>query len=267
MKKCCGIAVERNSSTQASSPVCGVYAIVHLTTNRRYIGQSQNIRNRWTVHLCELRKGKHHCGFLQNVWNKHSESEFSWVILSRCKVSSLNKVEQQWMNRCPAKLLMNCQPIAGSARGYKHSLEARLKISDAQKRICQDPKEIKYRSDRAKAMHAAGRITYHKRFIRPRVCDHCKRQFIPARLPAGYVSGTKWCDRCRPTHLGGRYKTASKLPVGSDRYYRILGPPAGRKHTEKSKQKIAKASKLMWKRRHSRVLEGQGRPKACYPGV
>jgi hypothetical protein len=140
----------------------------------------------------------------------------------------------------------------GRITPHKLTAAAKIKIGEAQRKLCQEPAEIAYRSNRAKQMHADGRIPPRPvQPIKPRTCRKCHQEFIPVRLPSGLPSGTKWCDQCRPPHLGGRYKTASKLIAGVTQHYRKLGPPCGWKHTEEAKKKIAAASKAMWVRKVS----------------
>lgn len=135
---------------------CGVYEIRHDRTQRRYVGSSAEIERRWAWHRTMLRTGKHHCDFLQNVWNKYLPEEFSFSILEECSTESLAEREQFHMDATAKGKLMNSQPTARSSRGYQHSPEAKRKMSEAAKRVAQDPEERQRRSERAKAQHASG---------------------------------------------------------------------------------------------------------------
>lgn len=137
---------------------CGVYEIRHDRTQRRYVGSSAEIERRWAWHRTMLRTGKHHCDFLQNVWNKYLPEEFSFSILEECSTESLAEREQFHMDATAKGKLMNSQPTARSSRGYQHSPEAKRKMSEAAKRVAQDPEERQRRSERAKAQHAAGKL-------------------------------------------------------------------------------------------------------------
>ena len=48
----------------------GVYQILNVTTNKRYIGSSKNIVKRLKDHIKSLHSGKHHSILLQRAWNK-----------------------------------------------------------------------------------------------------------------------------------------------------------------------------------------------------
>lgn len=137
---------------------CGVYEIVHIRTQRRYVGSSANMEGRWAVHRATLRAGKHHCAFLQNVWNKYPAEDFAFNILEECLAEALVEREQFHMDATAKGNLMNSQPAAWSSRGYRHRPESKRRLSEAAKRVAQDPEERRRRSERAKAQHAAGKL-------------------------------------------------------------------------------------------------------------
>ena len=137
---------------------CGVYEILHDRTQRRYVGSSAEIERRWAWHRTMLRAGKHHCAFLQNVWNKYRPEEFAFKVMEECSTESLAEREQFHMDATVKGKLMNSQPVARSSRGYQHSPEAKRRMSEAAKRVAQDPEERQRRSERAKAQHAAGKL-------------------------------------------------------------------------------------------------------------
>lgn len=189
-------------------PTCGVYCIIHDHSGRRYVGSSIEIEKRLYLHLVLLRKGTHHCPYLQNVWNKYGESQFSFWLLAKCGVSELESREQLHMDQTANEKSMNCHPAAGSARGFKASDETRRKQSEAAKRVAADPAERKRRSDRAKAMHRDRRITYHRRAkTKTKVCKHCDKEF--------------WLKR----HPTRRYWRQHKLCSGCRRKYKVHTPP------------------------------------------
>ena len=54
--------------------ISGIYQIQSIIKpEKKYIGSAINIRKRWHIHLCNLRKNKHHSKKLQ----RHSKSEDS----------------------------------------------------------------------------------------------------------------------------------------------------------------------------------------------
>lgn len=61
--------------------ICGIYKIVNITNSKVYIGQSNNIKKRWTEHRSALNNNRHVNVHLQNAWNKYGENNFEFVII------------------------------------------------------------------------------------------------------------------------------------------------------------------------------------------
>jgi len=79
----------------------GIYEILNLENNKRYIGQSVNITSRWSQHRSSLRKGIHGNTYLQSSWNKYGEQAFVFRILELIdpnNKSLLNEREDYWMD-------------------------------------------------------------------------------------------------------------------------------------------------------------------------
>jgi len=53
-----------------------VYSIKNIVTGQSYVGSTNNYKNRKKAHLSLLRRGIHHCNWLQHSWNKYGESSF-----------------------------------------------------------------------------------------------------------------------------------------------------------------------------------------------
>ena len=50
--------------------ISGIYCIENIITNKKYIGQSINIKDRWSKHKSELNHQTHDNDYLQKAWNK-----------------------------------------------------------------------------------------------------------------------------------------------------------------------------------------------------
>lgn len=105
----------------------GIYEILNISTKKIYIGSAVNITNRWSAHLCLLKKGNHHSKKLQNSWNKHGELSFSFRIIEYAARSSLIEREQFWIDKLNP--WFNVLPTAGSPLGHKLSDKTKEKIS------------------------------------------------------------------------------------------------------------------------------------------
>lgn len=88
-----------NGHTQIDD-VAGVYAIVNLLNNKKYIGSSTNLRKRYRQHYNALSKNKHVNIHLQNAFNKYGEDKFEFWILETCdKVKdTLIFIEQKYID-------------------------------------------------------------------------------------------------------------------------------------------------------------------------
>lgn len=73
----------------------GIYAIYFNKIDKIYIGQSQNIEQRFIAHKSLLRKG-HYNYKLAEAYLIDSEPEFN--ILERCEISQLNSLEIYYIN-------------------------------------------------------------------------------------------------------------------------------------------------------------------------
>lgn len=105
----------------------GIYRIVHLPTNREYIGQTSSFRRRFREHRRMLETGKHHAYHLQRAWNKYGPEEFAFEPIATCPDSHRIALEQVLFDEfCPA---FNVSPTAGSTRGVVKSAAQRAATS------------------------------------------------------------------------------------------------------------------------------------------
>lgn len=70
-----------------------LYTITNKVNDRKYIGISKNFNKRKKSHLSDLRRGDHHCMFLQNSFNKHGEDNFEFDIM----FDNMSKEKAQWL--------------------------------------------------------------------------------------------------------------------------------------------------------------------------
>jgi len=75
----------------------GIYQIVNLVSQKRYIGLASNMKTRMNGHLYDLRRGIHANAYLQKAWNKYGSKAFTFKCLEKCAVSSLHLREDYWV--------------------------------------------------------------------------------------------------------------------------------------------------------------------------
>lgn len=77
----------------------GIYCIINLIDNKKYIGKSKSINSRKSYHFSLLKNDKHINKHLQNAWNKYGENNFCFYILEECILENLNEREKYWISK------------------------------------------------------------------------------------------------------------------------------------------------------------------------
>ena len=74
-----------------SEKICGIYKITNMVNDKVYIGQSQDIYNRWKEH--KYARNKRYCFALYSAFKKYGFDNFSFEIIERCSFEQLNEKE------------------------------------------------------------------------------------------------------------------------------------------------------------------------------
>lgn len=124
--------------------IAGIYRIRNTVNGKVYIGSSKDMRRRIWRHKEYLRKGCHENRHLQNAYNKHGATCFSFEPVVALKDELRNDQtrmktellfwEQFFIDNCHScdrQLGYNNDPIAGSRLGTKPSEETCRKLSAA----------------------------------------------------------------------------------------------------------------------------------------
>ena len=122
-----------------------IYAIVNKTTHDMYVGSAVAVNRRWAAHMCNLRKGSHHCAHLQNAYRKYGPDAFDWEIIQFVdNKEDLIRREQFWIDFFRPSY--NKRKIADSCLGVKRSAKARENMRNAQLGRKQSPETIAKRA-------------------------------------------------------------------------------------------------------------------------
>jgi len=110
---------------------CGIYQIENLISGNRYIGQTVDIKYRKKEHFARLRQQRHENPHLQKSFNKYGQKSFRHTVLLYCDQENLTLYEQACVNKFNPEynILTEC---VNSSFGYKHTEEARKKMSEFQ---------------------------------------------------------------------------------------------------------------------------------------
>lgn len=110
-------------------PHTGIYMILNVKNGRYYIGSAMRFNKRWKEHVRGLENNRHHSRFLQRDWNKCWKENFKFIVVEYCNSEELIKTEQKYLDSMMP--VYNSSPIAGSQLGYKHTEEAKIKMSES----------------------------------------------------------------------------------------------------------------------------------------
>ena len=129
--------------------ISGIYCIENITNNKKYIGQSVNIYDRWYKHKHSLRQGNHDNDFLQKSWNRHGEECFKFYILEECDKDSLDEKEKYYIELYNT-LDENCgYNLKKGGQDGVISIYGKIKQRESLKKAYQNPDLIELRKQDA----------------------------------------------------------------------------------------------------------------------
>lgn len=176
-------------------PRCGIYLIRHKESGKGYVGQSKDIKRRFSEH----RRGVSGVGILSHAIAKYGWDSFETTVLEECELAGLDHAEDRWVKQIgtmsPAgyNLLAGGQaaprPCSDEVRrkisvGIRRSMtaEVRAKMSAAKKGI---PKTAEHRAKIGAAQRNPKNIA--------RMLEHCRNQTPETREKiAASKRGKKW---------------------------------------------------------------------------
>lgn len=119
-------------------PVPAVYGIFCEPTGKLYVGSSNDVRNRWSLHESHLRRGIHQNTHLLRAWKKHGAEAFLFFVIEHVPdTSTLLDREAALIAQYRAldrSVGFNLAKSTFAPRlGRKHSEESKAKMSAAVK--------------------------------------------------------------------------------------------------------------------------------------
>jgi group I intron endonuclease len=228
------------------APTCsGIYQITCIATGLHYIGQAQNIRERWGKHV----KGKSNRHLLADA-GILSWEPFIFQVLEECGLDVINEREQHHIDRLPWDMTYNSSPTAGSTRGFRFTEESKSKMSAKKKGGRQTPehvaKRIRHQIGRklpAEWVKNAADGQRGKKYSeqRKRNIREGQRRAEQERIAAGIPRKPR-----PPVSEETRRKMSEAQKNRSEETRRKMSESRkGKKHTEEHKRKIGEASKKM----------------------
>lgn len=109
----------------------GIYSIYSKSQNKYYIGKSVDIHARIQKHLNDLKLGKHHSPYLQNVYNKYGPEDLHFNVIEECSLDFLSEKEKKYIQSYDSfKNGFNCTLGGEGTLGRVFSEETRRKLSE-----------------------------------------------------------------------------------------------------------------------------------------
>ncbi len=80
-------------------PIIGIYKITNLLNDKVYIGQSVDIKRRWSNHInyAENKDSKEYNTPIHNAIRKYGKDNFKFEIIEECSLEELDQKEQYWI--------------------------------------------------------------------------------------------------------------------------------------------------------------------------
>lgn len=222
----------------------GIYKIRNLLNGKVYIGQSNNIRSRFSSHRKNYNKSKKHP--LYNAMRCYGIENFEFIVLEYVDtINKLNEREQYWLDFYKAynrDFGYNLRPKAESMRGYKRSQESINKRLESMKGYKHSEETLAKIANSLK-----GRSTWNKGIS----CTDQHKMNISKSLQ-GVNTWSK--DRIIPASTklkmsivktGKKYTKEAKKNMSESRKGKSSGMK-GKKHTEETKRKMAELRIIWW---------------------
>lgn len=239
----------RSTESAERMKLTGVYAIVHIASMKRYVGSAGvSFRNRLRQHRESLKRGKHHSVLLQRAWGKYGEGAFEWRIEECTRPEFAVACEQVFIDyhkSADPQYGYNIAPIAGSARGRRHSPETREKMAAARRGQKRSP-ESRARMSQAQRGRTVSDAARAKMSAAKRPQQSHEQRAKNSASNRGRKCSPETCARMSAANIGRKHTPESLA--------KIAATSRGRKHSPEQKakrlatrlrNKLSKASALL----------------------
>lgn len=128
----------------------GIYAIVNILNNKKYIGSTSNMRKRYRQHYNLLNKQIHPNCILQRAFNKYGEKHFKFLILETCENirETLLMIEQKYIDELgDYNISKTAGGGSGGNSGHEINEEHRKIIAEANRNRIWSKESLKKKSD------------------------------------------------------------------------------------------------------------------------
>lgn len=114
--------------------ICGIYKIENLVNHKVYIGQSKNIKLRWSKEKSKAfsKTSNEYNKTLSKAFRKYGIENFSFEILEECSSENLNEKEQYWIKEYNSYLEGYNETIGGEGTLWNGMSLTKEKVEEIQ---------------------------------------------------------------------------------------------------------------------------------------
>ncbi len=221
-----------------------LYSITNTVNNKRYIGITHNLKNRFYEHQYKLRNGKHHSKKLQRAWDKYGESSFSFSVLDTIEGDFLeaSQVEVKTIEKYNSYYNGYNASFGGDGTNFaKITDETKAKLSEAMK---------------GNHFGLGKKRTAETRAKMSKSMKNCV-DMDDRRKRASEVFKKLWADesfrdKMAKLNKGNKYSLGKKMPESarmaiSEKQSGELNSFYGKSHSKETKELLSSISKERWK--------------------
>lgn len=106
-------------------PMIGIYLVTNKVNGHQYVGQSVDIKRRWTEHTCPSNIKNNRV--INKAYRKYGKENFVYEVLEECSESELDEREIYWIEKLSPVYNMNKGGVGN--KGHRHSDEVRQVLS------------------------------------------------------------------------------------------------------------------------------------------
>jgi len=229
---------------------CGVYIIENKITGDAYIGSSQQLKRRWTVHRCELKAGRHHNPHLQNAYDCYGLDAFIFKVLIPCIPRTLNCNEQFAIDLLKPVYNVVSIPVARTP-------EIIEKIKSGRKGIKLGPQSKEHRMKIA----AGRRGKKHSDETRRKISEAARGRKMSKetrnKISKSLKGNIPWNKGVPATdeHKRNVSRGVRRALETTDLREKLSEAQRGRKHSEETRRKMSESAKAAWVIRKQRINE------------
>lgn len=234
----------------------GIYKILNKVTADCYVGSAAYLKSRFSAHRRLLKNEKHQNRYLQNVFNKYGEDNFTFEVIEYVEdKDNLISREQHYIDTLKPKY--NICKVAGSSLGRKCSRKTRRKLSEAQR-------GKKHSEESKRKMSKAQKGKMHSEETKKKISE-ANMGRVPSEETKRKISEANM-GRMHSEETRKKMSRAHKGMMLSEETKRKLSEAnIGKKLSEESKRKLSEARERPFKiiSPSGIVIEGVNLNKFC----